>query len=208
MFVPGPTVMVLLCLASSAMGAENCHHNNCYRAFNGDAYAADAKSFCSSFTTATTTNLNGLPTNAAKKCSLVAQISSVCECAYPAGTFTPSKLTSAPPGAVSTTIPPLISSAPPVIPSVIPTNVTPPLVSSAIVSILPIITSSPPISDVNPPLPSSSCPDSCSSEISSSLSASISSSLSSSLYSSLSLSISPSLVSSGLSSVSTSLPSE
>merc|ERR1711964_628200 len=70
MFAQKCTTLVLLGLASSVLGTgTGCNHNNCYRAFNGDAYAAEAKSFCSTFTTATKDDLDGLPTHAAKKCS-------------------------------------------------------------------------------------------------------------------------------------------
>ncbi|KAI9047663.1 hypothetical protein LZ554_008374 [Drepanopeziza brunnea f. sp. 'monogermtubi'] len=70
-----------------------CSHNNCYRAFNGDAYAEEAKSFCSVFTTGITLSVDDAPTHAIKKCTRVAQLSSVCRCAYGTPTPAPELLT-------------------------------------------------------------------------------------------------------------------
>ncbi|KAE8443241.1 hypothetical protein EG329_002029 [Mollisiaceae sp. DMI_Dod_QoI] len=69
-----------------ATSKNSCAQNNCYRAFNGDAYTASAKSYCSKFTTATIFTANNIPW-ASKSCSMAAQVSSVCLCAYPGGTI-------------------------------------------------------------------------------------------------------------------------
>ncbi|CZR55183.1 uncharacterized protein PAC_05069 [Phialocephala subalpina] len=97
----GFSSLLMWALLVSASSQNACNQNNCYRAFNGDAYTASAQSYCSKYTAATIASANNIPW-ASKSCSTAAQISSICSCAYPAGAVV--KTTSAIPLATSSAV--------------------------------------------------------------------------------------------------------